>query len=81
MTRGLGRSDDVKPIAKTDSCLLSHGHYIISGQLAIRMDDGEAFVPGPGDVADIPPGHDGWVVGNEPMVAIDWTRFGNSAKG
>ncbi len=74
-------SDDVKPIAKTDSCLVPHAQYIISGQLAIRMDDGEEFVLGPGDVADIPPGHDGWVVGDEPVVGIDWTGFGNYAKG
>lgn len=59
----------------------AHARYTISGQTAIRMDDVEEFVPGPGDVADIPPGKDGWVVGNEPMVAIDWTGFGNYAKG
>ncbi len=73
-------SDDVKPIAQTESCLVPHAQYIISGRLAIRMDDGDEFVLGPGDVADIPPGHDGWVVGDEPVVGIDWTGFGNYAK-
>ena len=45
---------------------------MLGGQLGIRMDDGEEVIIGPDSVFDIPPGHDGWVVGDEPVVTIDW---------
>jgi mannose-6-phosphate isomerase-like protein (cupin superfamily) len=45
--------------------------YFVSGRLKIVMDDGTQNEFGPGDVGAIPPGHDAWVVGNEPVVAID----------
>jgi hypothetical protein len=70
-------SSDVKPIAKTESCEAPHFQYHISGELAIRMDDGTEFTAGPGDVTSLPSGHDAWVVGNEPVVVVDW--FGASA--
>jgi hypothetical protein len=70
-------SSDVKPIAKTESCEAPHFQYHISGELAIRMDDGTEFTAGPGDVTSLPSGHDAWVVGDEPVVVVDW--FGASA--
>ena len=51
-------SNDVKPIAKTNSCQAPHFQYHVSGRLAIRMDDGTEFVAGPGDVTSLPSGHD-----------------------
>ena len=36
------------------------------------MDDGTEFEVRPGDVFDVPPGHDNWVVGDEPMTAVLW---------
>src|SRR5438067_9609103 len=59
-------SQDVKPIAKTESCQVHHLGYVISGRMRIRMDDGTETEVGSGDVMDIEPGHDAWVVGNEP---------------
>ena len=73
-------SQHVKPIAKTESCLAPHTQYVISGRLHIAMDHGEAFDLGPGDAAVIPPGHDAWVVGNEPFVSIDVTGMTHYAK-
>lgn len=70
-------SNDVKPIAKTDSCKAPHFQYHVAGQLAIRMDDGIEFVAGPGDVTSLPSGHDAWVVGDEAVVVVDW--FGASS--
>jgi hypothetical protein len=70
-------SSDVKPIAKTESCEAPHFQYHVSGELAIRMDDGTEFTAGPGDVTSLPSGHDAWVVGDEPVVVVDW--FGASA--
>ena len=65
-------SECVKPIAKTESCQVPHLAYVVSGRIAIQMDDGQTVEYGPGDVALIPPGHDAWVLGNEPFVNIDY---------
>jgi uncharacterized cupin superfamily protein len=46
--------------------------YFISGTMGIRMDDGTEFECRAGDVCLIPPGHDAWVVGNEPVVSVDF---------
>ena len=74
-------SNDVKPIAGTDSCEVPHFQYHVSGRLAARMDDGTEFVAGPGEVTSLPPGHDGWVLGDEPVVIIDWYGASSYAKG
>jgi hypothetical protein len=73
-------SNDVKPIAGTEWCMAPHFIYQISGRMGIKMSDGKEFEMGPGDVAVIPPGHDGWVIGNEPAVAVDWSGATNYAK-
>jgi len=64
-------SQDVKPVAGTDSCQVHHVIYAISGQLKVVMNDGTELEVNPGDVVDIPPGHDAWVVGDEATVGID----------
>ena len=61
----------VKPIAKTESCEAPHLQYHIAGRLRVRMNDGTEEEFGPGDVSLIPPGHDAWVMGNQPAVIID----------
>ena len=73
-------SVDVQPIAKTKSCEAAHTQYHISGRLHVRMDDGTEVEYGPGDVGHIPPGHDAWVVGDEPAVVIDVTGMADYAK-
>ena len=74
-------SNDVKPIAGTGSCEAPHFQYHVSGRLKIRMDDGNEFEAGPGDVTSLPSGHDAWVVGNEPVMVVDWFGASNYAKG
>jgi hypothetical protein len=74
-------SNDVKPIAETDSCQAPHFQYHVAGELAIRMDDGTEFVAKPGDVTSLPSGHDAWVLGDEPVVVVDWFGASNYAKG
>ncbi len=64
-------SNDVKPIARTDSCTAPHFQYHVSGRLAVRMDDGTEFVARSGDVTSLPSGHDAWLVGEEPVVGVD----------
>jgi hypothetical protein len=73
-------SNDVKPIAGTDSCEAPHFQYHVSGRLGIRMDDGTELVAGPGDITSLPSGHDAWVVGDEPVVVVDWYGASNYAK-
>lgn len=66
-------SECVKPTVGTISCQAPHINYIISGRMKILMDNGTEKEMGPGDAAEIPPGHDAWVIGNEPCVAIDFS--------
>ena len=73
-------SNDVKPIAQTESCEAPHFQYHVSGRLALRMDDGSEFVAGPGELTSLPSGHDAWVVGNEPVVVVDFFGASNYAR-
>jgi hypothetical protein len=70
----------LKPLVKTESCEAPHLQYHISGKLAVVMDDGSKQEFGPGEVSLIPPGHDAWVVGNDPVVVVDITGMGQYAK-
>lgn len=63
-------SEHVRPIVGTPSCQTGHVGLVVSGRAAIRMDEGTEVVVGPGDVFAVPPGHDSWVVGDEPYVSI-----------
>jgi mannose-6-phosphate isomerase-like protein (cupin superfamily) len=65
-------SDHIKPTAGTESCQVPHLNYIISGHLHIVMDDGTEVDAGPGDALLVPPGHNAWVVGDEPVVGLDF---------
>ena len=67
-------SNDVKPIVGSESCRRLHMGYILSGQLHVEMDDGASFDATSGEVVVIPPGHDGWVVGDEPCRMLDWAN-------
>jgi hypothetical protein len=73
-------SQHVKPIAKTDLCQAPHHSYQITGRLHVVMADGSELEVGPGEVSIIPPGHDAWVVGNEPVTGIDWAGMTNYAR-
>jgi len=74
-------SEHVKPIANTDSCEANHVLYVASGRMHVTMDDGTEAEVGPGDVVLIPPGHDAWVVGDEPCVSVDWGGYSHYAQG
>jgi mannose-6-phosphate isomerase-like protein (cupin superfamily) len=64
-------SKHLKPVVGTESCEKDHLMYIISGKGRARMNDGREVSFGPGDVVAIPPGHDGWNAGTEPLVWIE----------
>jgi class 3 adenylate cyclase len=76
-------SKDVAPITGTRSCQHRHLGYTISGSLRVRMEDGTELTIGPGDAYEIPPGHDAWVVGDEPWDSVEFTSahaYGRSAE-
>ena len=64
-------SQDVKPIAGTESCQTRHLGYVISGRMHITFDDGTEVEVAAGDAFDLAAGHDAHTVGDEPCVMID----------
>jgi mannose-6-phosphate isomerase-like protein (cupin superfamily) len=72
-------SESIKPTAGTHSCQAPHTNYHLSGRLHVVMDDGSEMEFGPGDIGIIPPGHDAWVVGDEPCVVVDVTGMADYA--
>ena len=65
-------SVDVKPLAGTELCEFHHVGYQVSGRWVCEDRDGRQVEIGPGDIFDTPPGHDAWVIGDEPCVALDF---------
>src|SRR6476620_12029616 len=65
-------STDVKPLAGTDLCEAPHFQYHVAGTLRVRTADGVEFDATPGQVTALPSGHDAWVVGDDPVVVVDW---------
>jgi ethanolamine utilization protein EutQ (cupin superfamily) len=65
-------SQCVKPLVHTESCQVGHLMHVVSGRMGVRMNSGSEVEFGPGDVGVIPPGHDAWIVGDEPFVGIDF---------
>jgi len=70
----------VKPLVHTQICEASHLQYHIAGRLHVVMDDGTAQDFGPSEVSYLPPGHDAWVIGNEPVVVLDISGMKDYAK-
>jgi quercetin dioxygenase-like cupin family protein len=73
-------STHVKPIAKTALCDAPHFQYIVSGQMTLKTESGEEHTVKAGDVLKIGAGHDAWVVGSEPVVAVDFQGLADYAK-
>ena len=73
-------SECVKPTVGGDSCQVHHVGYVISGRMHVTMNGGEELELGPGDVLQIPPGHDAWIVGDEPYVGVDFQGGATYAK-
>ncbi len=73
-------SECVKPVAGTDSCQLRHVGMVGSGRLVVRHDDGTEIALATGDAYVIEPGHDAWVVGDEPAVLIEFDSEEGTAR-
>jgi hypothetical protein len=72
-------SNDVKPIAGTDSCEVEHTGYCLAGEMSVRLNDGSILHIEPGSAFHIPAGHDAWVVGDEACILLD-IGYGDYAK-
>ncbi len=72
-------SSHVKPLAGTELCEAPHFQYHVQGTLHVVMATAE-FDAGPGDVTALPEGHDAWVVGDEPVIVVDWYGASNYAR-
>ena len=72
-------SEHIKPIAGTESAEETHFSYILSGRFHIVMNDGTETDLGPGDIAIVPPGHQAWVIGDEPVVSLDFQGASRNA--
>jgi class 3 adenylate cyclase len=73
-------STHVRPIVGTERCEFHHIAFVLSGRMAIESRDGELREVGAGDVYDVAPGHDAWVIGDEPLVEIDFQGIAEWAK-
>ena len=73
-------SECVKPVAGTDSCQVAHLGYVVSGRMRVVMEDGTEGEAGPGEVFEIGPRHDAWIVGDEACVVVDFQGAANYAK-
>ena len=62
-----------KPLVDTEWCEAPHFFYLTQGKLHIKMRDGDEFDLKAGDIIALPAEHDGWVVGDEAVVGIDWS--------
>lgn len=76
-------SDDLAPIAGTDSCQTRHLGYVLAGTMRVRTDGGDEYAISAGDLFDLPAGHDAWVVGDQTCVMLDYsadaTRYARAA--
>jgi hypothetical protein len=65
-------SECIKPVVNTEKCQVDHLGYVVSGRLHVEHEDGTTGEAQPGDVYRIAPGHDAWVVGDEPAVLVEF---------
>lgn len=66
-------SKDVQPVVGGQWCQARHVGVVISGRWAANLEDGRTLEFGPNDVYELPPGHDGYTIGDEPAVLIEWS--------
>ena len=69
---GFRWTECIGPLAGTDRCQVDHVGYVVSGQLHVEHDDGSTGDTKAEEVFRIAPGHDAWVIGEEPVVLIEF---------
>ena len=73
-------SEHIKPVVGTDWCQARHVGVVISGALKVVHEDGTEVTTQPGEAYVIEPGHDGWTVGDEPAVMLEFESAEDYAK-
>jgi class 3 adenylate cyclase len=66
-------SEHTQPIVGGEWCEARHIGVVLSGSWGALLRDGTVVEFGPDDVYDVPPGHDGYTIGDEPCVLIEWS--------
>ncbi|MGI9084689.1 MAG: cupin domain-containing protein [Aeromicrobium sp.] len=74
-------SECVKPVAGTDSCQARHVGAMVSGEMGVLHEDGSKATLSADQAYVIEPGHDAWVVGDEPVVGFEFESAETYAKG
>jgi len=74
-------SKSLTPLVNAKSCEVPHFQYHVSGTLKVKMDDGTERDLKTGDVSLLRAGHDAWVIGNEPVVVVDFQGMVDYTKG
>jgi len=75
---GFRWSVDMKPIVGTDLCMHAHVGFLARGEIHIEYADGCIVEHKAPQIVAIEPGHDGWVVGKEPVVLIEFDFEGDT---
>jgi class 3 adenylate cyclase len=70
---GFGWRTHIQPLVGGEWCVARHVGVILAGHLRVVLHDGTTIDLRANDVFEIPPGHDAWVVGDEPVVELDWS--------
>ena len=65
-------SEHMRPSVGGDWCQARHVGVLLTGRIGLGFADGSTYEVGPVEIVDIPPGHDGWVIGDEPAVQLEW---------
>lgn len=65
-------SQDVKPIVGTETCEAHHVGYALTGRLHVVTDEGEELEISAGEAYELQPGHDAWVVGDQPFEGLEF---------
>ena len=75
---GFRWSKDMKAIVGTDLCMHAHVGFLVSGQIHIQYADGCTLEFAAPQAVAIEPGHDGWVMGDEPAVMVEFDFEGET---
>ena len=73
MQPGWKWSECIKPLVETESCQAGHIGLLLQGQIHVVSDDGSELTVNAGDAYRLAPGHDAWVVGDEPAVGVEFS--------
>lgn len=74
MQPGFRWTEHARPVVGTELCQGHHVGYVLSGRAHVLLADGTEREVAAGDAFDVPPGHDMWVVGDEPYRSVEVER-------